>query len=81
MPMDRVRVWGYRDSSLLPTGFQARIHPGRLDGNPPWGTGEAESALVASLIAMLESVGIEVCVGHDKDPEGYNHDVETWEEC
>jgi hypothetical protein len=70
----KARVWGYRDGTLLPDGFEA-------DATTTKGYDD-DVALVPCLLALLESVGIEACIGNDDDSDpddlGFNGDVEDW---
>ena len=56
----KVRVWAYQDGVLLPDGFEAEAQPG---------------AEIPCLIALLEGLGVEVCIGND---ERYVDGVKEW---
>ncbi len=79
----KVRVWGYRDGTLLPAGFEVEV--GNRSGrrpksySEPFGTRDGEEAAADGLMALLESAGVDGCVGTDQ-PGEFNADVETWEE-
>ena len=79
----KVRVWGYRDGTLLPHGFEVEV--GNRSGKPkpegmsePFGTLEGEMAALDGVMALLQSTGVEVAIGTDRADE-FNEDVETWE--
>jgi hypothetical protein len=65
--MIRVHVWGYRDGAgqLLPDGFTA-------EGQ------HTDAALVPALIALAESLGVEVCMATEADER--NASVESWQD-
>ncbi len=58
----RIRVWAYRDGVLLPDGFEADAKVG---------------AEIPCLVALLESLGVEVCIGDD-DEGCSNQDVDRY---
>ena len=75
----RVRVWAYRDGTLLPEGYESGGTSRPAGPAPPFGTVEGERAAVDALVALAESAGLEVCIGTDA-PGEFNEDVEGWHE-
>ncbi len=73
----KVRVWGYKDGELMPDGFEADVDQADRISAKPFGTRKGETATVDALVAFIESLGIEVCIGTDREGES-NHEVEEW---
>jgi hypothetical protein len=82
----KIRVWGYRDGTILPDGFERDVDvvvtPGYLKAKKIGRLAEALAQALAerdAVVALAESVGVEVCLDDD-GPGSAAHaaDVEQW---
>jgi hypothetical protein len=73
----KVRVWAYRDGTLLPDGFECEVPP---EPSPPRPepSHRVKAAALNAVVQLAESCGLRIHIGTDKPGNQTNARAWPW---